>query len=110
MNRSATRGLPVGGVGTVLFVDSHADRQERAPLIICGLFALVPINFLLIGQPRLSLREEISICVPKAVCAHVAGAGITELAQVWASAWQMGPGIACLPGEAYKATDVSKFS
>lgn len=40
---------------------------------------------------------------------HTIGTSITELAQVWASALQMGSGTVVLPCEAYKATDVLKF-
>lgn len=97
------------GSGSLMESADTTDRGEGTPIITCGLFSLLLVIFLLIRQHQLLLRAEIGICAPKAM--HCPLLALHRgLVQVWALAGWTGCGTACLPCEAYKATDVSKFS
>lgn len=96
MNPRGARGLPGVERAPSCLCTALTDRREEAPLITRGLFALALINFPPDRAAKALAEGGDKYLPPKAMRAHAAGAGITELAPVWAAAWQMGPGTAYL--------------
>ena len=108
---SATGSLAVAGVGAASFAEGLAAAAgEEDSLITCRLFSRVLINCAREGAAAaLAERRDEYLPSPRGALSHRwprhqrAGTGP-------APASHSGAGAACLPREACKATDVSKFS